>query len=260
MSSCIPAEAAAMVGDRMQRRRHRAPVSTSPPRIVPACVRRPRDGRCPTREEGGFTLVELLVTMVLALMVGLVILMTLWTLTGVFHSQETRMLNQDDARTAVNQMARFIRMATSSADNMSTQSDAVATAQPQNMEFYCDIDGDRVAEKVRYYLDGTNLRMQTSTAVWVTGSDPHYEYPEYETNGVVVQDGIRNETEPVFTYYKYDGDALVAFSPTTAEQKQAVVTVSLFVRVNERPDLAQSDVLLATDAQIRQRYEGGLEE
>ena len=46
--------------------------------------------------------------------------------TSVFNSQEVRMLNQDDARTAINQMARYIRMATSSADNQSTVSNAIA--------------------------------------------------------------------------------------------------------------------------------------
>jgi ABC-type proline/glycine betaine transport system permease subunit len=86
------------------------------------------------------------------LLISVAVLTVFSSLSQVFNSQNTRMQSQDDARTAVNQMARYVRSATSSADNMTTQSDAIATAQPQDIEFYCDIDGDELSEKVRYYL------------------------------------------------------------------------------------------------------------
>jgi hypothetical protein len=181
------------------------------------------------------------------------------SVSAVFNSQHVRMLNQDDARTAINQIARYVRMASSSADNLTTQSNAVATADPQNIEFYCDVDGDNLAEKVRYYLAGSTLMMQTAEPVWVTGTNPHYSYPAYNTNGVIVQDAIRNGSAPVFRYYYYINPGVLAeFTPTTASARQLVVTVSVSLVVNARPELAKGSVALATDVQIRQRYEGGL--
>ncbi len=71
-----------------------------------------------------------------------------------FADTGNRMVNQDDARTAINQMARYIRMATSSASNQTSVSDAIALAQPQELVFYADINGNGQPDKVRYYLSG----------------------------------------------------------------------------------------------------------
>jgi prepilin-type N-terminal cleavage/methylation domain-containing protein len=215
-------------------------------------------------DRGGFTLVELLVTVVLVSVVGVAILMLFSSLTGVFYTQGARIQNQDDARTAINQISRYIRAATSSADNMTTQSDAIALALPQEMVLYCDVDSDvnALADKVRYYLQGTTLRMQTVAPVLGSGSDPHYTYPAYTTDGILVQDAIRNGTQAVFTYYRYDGGAVVPFTPVTAADRENIVTVAISLTINERPDLAKGAVVLATDVQIRQRYErieGGIE-
>jgi hypothetical protein len=187
------------------------------------------------------------------------VLAILSSTTGVFNAQSTRMQNQDDARTAINQIARYIRMATSSADNVSTQSNAIATALPQDIEFYCDVDGDGTAEKIRYYLNGTVLMSQAADPEWVTGSSPHWEYGEYETDGIVIENTVRNGTSPLFTYYRYDEGKLEAFSPSTPTELREVVTVEISIRVNERPDLAATDVVLETQVQIRQRYEGELQ-
>ncbi len=209
--------------------------------------------------EDGFTLIELLVVIVVASIVSVAVLMLFSNVSGAFHSQGVRIQNQDDARTAINQMARFIRMATSSADNTTTISNSVATALPQDIEFYCDLDGDEIPEKVRYYLSGTTLLNQTAVPVWISGSNPHWEYPSYETNGIVVQDAVRNGTGPVFGYYRYNGTDLEQFTPANATERRSIVTVSISVQVNERPELAQGNVVLATSVQIRQRYSGGLE-
>ncbi len=207
----------------------------------------------------GFTLIELLVVVLLAGIISAAVIGVLFSLTGVFNSQGTRIVNQDDARTAINQVARYIRMATSSADNQTSQTNSIATALPQDIEFYCDLDGDGIAEKARYYLQGTSLKMQTVEPTWVLTPSPHYAYLAYTTNGSVVQNAVMNGASPVFTYFKEVSGTMVAFTPNTAALRQQVVTIGISLTVNEQPKLARGNVQLATNVEIRQRYQGGLQ-
>ena len=222
-------------------------------RLNPSRIVRSRIGG-----QDGFTLVELLVVIVLAGLIAAAVFGFLFSLTNVFNSQEARIQNQDDARTAINQVSRYIRMATSSADNQTSQSNSIANASPQDLEFYCDLDGDGIAEKARYYLSGTTLKMQSVDPNWVLTPTPHWTYPAYTIDGIVVQNAVLNGSGPVFRYYKNVSGSMVEFTPNTAALRQLVVTVGISVTVNEKPKLAKGNVQLATNVEIRQRYEGGL--
>jgi prepilin-type N-terminal cleavage/methylation domain-containing protein len=209
----------------------------------------------------GFTLIELLMVVLLASIISAGVLMTFKGTANVFHSQQVRVLNQDDARTAMNQLSRYLRMATSSVDNQTTVSNAIANALPQEVEFYCDMDGDTEAEKVRYYLENSILRSQTEEPDWVTTPTPHWQYGEYNNDGVVIENRVRNDTQPMFVYYRQPLDpsgSLEQFSPTTDLLREKIVAVGITIKVGERPDLAAKDVVLSTEVQIRQRYQGGL--
>jgi prepilin-type N-terminal cleavage/methylation domain-containing protein len=209
--------------------------------------------------QGGFTLVELVLAMALALIVvgaGLgVYISTLYS----FSDSQARIQNQDDARTGINQVTRYLRMACSSASNRTTLSDAVETAGTAEIVFYADLDGDGVAEKARYYLSGTTLKMQTVNPN-LAASPP--TYPAYTSNGVVIQNGVVNGSAPVFTYYYYDdvSSNLAAFSspPTTSIDKRKVLAVKISLVVNESPRRARGPVSVSTLVQIRQRFDGGL--
>jgi prepilin-type N-terminal cleavage/methylation domain-containing protein len=213
------------------------------------------------RSQRGFSLVELLVVMLVASILTVAVLLFLQGTTRVFNSQEVRIQNQDDARTAVNQLTRYLRMATNSEDNGTTLSNAIATTLPGDVEFYCDVDGDTVAEKLRYYLVGNVLRSQSVDPEWVTGEHPYWRYGAYTTDGIVIENRVRNESnQPMFVYYRQAATgSLEQFSPATDVDRRQVVTVGIFIRVGARPDLAERDVYLSTEVQIRQRYTGGLD-
>ena len=210
------------------------------------------------KREGGWTLIELLVVVVLAAILSGAVYGLFSSVSGVFASQGVRIQNQDDARSALNEVTRYLRMATSSADNQTSQSNSIAEASPQAVEFYCDLDGDGIADKARYYLQGTTLKLRTVEPTWVLTPTPHWVYPAYTIDGVVIQNAVINGANPVFRYYRYSGGALVEFTPTTAALRQQIVTISVSLTVNEAPKLARGNVVLTTDVQIRQRYEGGL--
>ena len=221
----------------------------------------------------GFTIVELLVVMLVS---GILMAGMLGVYYGVqrsFADTGSRMVNQDDARTATNQAARYIRAAQSSDSNLTSKSDAIALASPQEIVFYADVDGvvdanGKVhAEKVRYYLNGQSLQMAT-TAPNLTTSPP--TYPSTPTsNSTVVMNGIVNGSTPIFTYYQLNpnyatnpipgNDNLVVISnPTSAADLASIVAVGMTFYVNENPAASKNSVELYSLVQIRQRYNGGL--
>ena len=89
----------------------------------------------------GYSMIELLVVMLVS---GILMAGMLGVYYGVqrsFADTGSRMVNQDDARTAMNEAARYIRAAQSSDSNLTDSSDAIAVANPQEIVFYADIDG-----------------------------------------------------------------------------------------------------------------------
>ena len=220
------------------------------------------------RDALGFTLIELLVVCLTAGILGGAMLGLYEGLVRSWADTGHRIINQDDARTAINNISRYVRMAESSASNLTSTSDAVATAQPQELVFYADIDGNGVPDKVRYYLSGKTLRMAT-LAPNTSTSPPTYP-TSYTADGIVVMDGIQNGTTPLFTYYAMNpayannpvasNDNLVVISnPTSVADRASIVAVGITLYVNETPvGISKGSVSLDTLIQIRQRYNGGL--
>jgi len=218
--------------------------------------------RTPTRllrEEGGFTLVELLVVI---LITGIVAAAILGLYLGVLHAsadQSARMQNQDSARIAMYEMSRFIRGACSSDSNLTSVSDSLLLAEPQEFVFFVDVDQDDSAEKVRLYLADTTLRMQTAEPD--TSANPPTYPDEYATDSIVILSGVVNAEEPVFTYYGYDDDTAALYeipAPDSVTLRRAVVAIGLRLTVNERSETARGGVDVSTRVLIRQRYDGGL--
>jgi type II secretory pathway pseudopilin PulG len=215
----------------------------------------------------GFSMVELLVVCLCMGILAAGILGLYYGVQRSFADTTNRVLNQDDARTAMNLAARYIRSAQSSDTNLTESSDAVAVASSQEIVFYADVDGDKHAEKVRYYLEGQNLMMATTEPDLSTAPPI---YPVNPTaNSIVVMNGIVNGTSPIFTYYQLDpdyfsnpvpgNDQLVVMSTTsTAADRAKISAVSLTVYVNENPGLSKGSVYLESLVQIRQRYNGGI--
>ena len=77
---------------------------------------------------------------------------------------------------------------------------------------------------------------------------------------MVIENRVRNDTEAMFIYYRYDGDRSAGGISTRRRSatRRKIVSIGITIKVGERPDLAAKDVVLSTEVQIRQRYEGGL--
>lgn len=220
---------------------------------------RPATVRLLREQQGGFTLVELMVTMLIA---GIVAAAVLGLYMGVLHTtfdQSARMQNQDTARTAMYEMSRFIRGACSSDSNLTSVSDSLLLANAQEFIFFVDIDQDDSAEKVRYYLADNTLRMQTAEPN--TSTHPPTYPSGYSTDSIVVLKGVRNGAHAIFTYYGCNETTAALYqiaTPNTEALRRAVVAIGIQLTVNEKPELARGSVDVSTRVLIRQRYDGGL--
>jgi prepilin-type N-terminal cleavage/methylation domain-containing protein len=204
--------------------------------------------------QSGLTLIELMVTiLVVGIMAGGILGVFVTTL-RTFSTGQVRMQNQDEARLAMNQMTRYLRMASASESITTTRSDAIAVAGAQDVVFYADIDGDGVVEKGRYYLSGTTLRMQTAEP---NMGDSPPTYPAFNTSGEVVREAVRNGGTAIFRYYR-EGESVPMTSTSTFDLREEIALIEVTLYVNEVPELSRSNVRLVSRVLIRQRYDGGL--
>lgn len=211
------------------------------------------------RRQAGFTLIELMVTVTVATLLGLGILSLFDSVTKVFANQNNRILSQDGARLAMQQMSRYIRSSASSASRTDTRSDAIAVANPQELVIYVDVDGDGNSDKIRFYLSGTELRIQT-VAPNMAAVPP--TYAAFSTVGYgTLTVGVRNGAAAIFTYYRYNDTTkeLEVTNQTSAfDDLEKIVGVGIALTVNEVPQLSTSGATFNTKVQLRQRYNGGL--
>jgi Tfp pilus assembly protein PilW len=222
--------------------------------------------RAAVRGVRGFTIIELLMVCGCTILLAGAILGIYEGLIKSWADTSNRITNQDDARLAINEISRYIRMAQNSESNLTSISDALEVTSPDDLVFYSDINGDGYAERCRFYLSGQALRLAT-VAPDMTTSPATYA-GAYTGDGVVVLSGVRNGSTAVFTYYRLNpayitnpvaaNDTLVPVTPSTAADRASVVAIGVTLYINEAPELSKGNVDLNTLIQIRQRYNGGL--
>lgn len=148
-------------------------------------------------DQGGFTIVELLVASTL----GIIILgsATMITIGAGRHNNEVA--NRTDAtqrgRLAMERMQRLIRsqVCTSAVDA------PVTDARRDSITFTADLsDGTRPVERHTFTYDAGNFRL--TDARWL-GSGSPVTFPGAARTEVLATDVVRQGTSPIFRYYAY---------------------------------------------------------
>ena len=191
----------------------------------------------------GFTLLEVIVVIGI---LGMVIIAV-----GMFVSQGYKInafgqeQNQaiKEAQKGVSTMVKEIREAGYGDDG----SAPFYLADDFELIYFSDIDKDVATERVRYFLDGTNFNKGTIEA---TGSP--LEYLEVNEEIITLSRYVRNESDPIFTYYNgdYPGDTIYNPLATPADLTE-IKLVHVHLKINVDPSRAPIDYNLESDAHVR---------
>lgn len=119
----------------------------------------------------------------------------------------------------------------------------VSSIATSSFAFYTDTDGNGSAEKVSYFLSGTDF---VRGVIFATGSPA--AYPPGGESTTTAASSVRNGPEgiAVFHFYTASSTEITTFSTTTAV---AYVTITLIVDVD--PEQKPGDYTLRTTAALR---------
>jgi len=192
-----------------------------------------------TQHNRGFTILE---TLVLLAVFTMIVIAIVSSLRYVYRGQRFAFEQADatrSARTGVERIVRDVREA-SYADDGAYPVVSMATS---SIAFYSDYDNDNRIERIRYFLDNTDLKR----GITESAGDPPVYATSTETVSIV-SDNVRNNivSVPLFTYYDTQGALMSDYTDIDA---LAFVLVRLVV--NLHPERAPNDFELRSSAALR---------
>ena len=194
-------------------------------------------------DKSGFTLIEVMVvSMVTVVLAGAVV--GLNYIIGRSQMLAFRSFTTvDETNASVSSLVKEIRTA-QYGDNGAYP---IEFADYQNIVFYSDIDIDGDSEKVRYFLDGTDLKKVTTEP---SGVPPQYLPADAKTK--VVATNVRNGGSPLFYYFNENYPLDTLNNPLSYPASIANVTlVQVVLRINPVEEEPNTDYILDSFTNIR---------
>ncbi|MDP3964103.1 MAG: prepilin-type N-terminal cleavage/methylation domain-containing protein [bacterium] len=191
----------------------------------------------------GISLVEAIVSLAIFSLV-LTLVYTFFTQGNRIQSYNNeQQLAVQSARRGVQTMVKELREASTGDDG----SYILSLANDQEIVFFSDTDADLVIERIRYFLDGTSLKK----AVTEPTGDP-IEYLDANEEVSVLSEFIRNDTDPIFTYYNGDfpGDDVNNPLPTPSRLTETKM-MDVYLKVNVFTNRSPDDIEVSSYVQIR---------
>lgn len=182
--------------------------------------------------KNGFTLIEILIaitiTAILTIVINRFIVQSYKSIT--FNSEQSEAIEQ--ARDAMEIMIREIRSA-----NVSEQGAyALLTTAEHNFVYYSDIDDDQETEKIRYFLDGSELKKV------VTEPGISMDYGGAAVTSTIAS-YVNNQADPIFIYYDSDYLEVSAIND--------IRLINIQLKINVTPERAPGDYWARTDVNLR---------
>lgn len=195
------------------------------------------------KRQSGFTIVELLLGMTIFsfLLAGVLSFQQLLTQGEEFGVSQA--LTIESSQNSLQNLVQELRN--------SRQSDGGAyplqLADDQEIIFYSNADNDADIERIRYFLEGTDLKKGTI--------DPQgfpIQYPAQNEVVKVIANYVQNGSNPLFYYYNQNWPADQDNNPlSTPAQLNHVSLVKIEVHINAEPEHPEREFVLEPFVQIR---------
>lgn len=195
------------------------------------------------KNQHGFTLLEITIAMAI-----FVILIFAWNNFAIqsyrstsFGQQQLEAIRQ--AQKGIDLMAKELREL-GPAENGAYP---LELAGDQEIIFYSDIDQDVYTERVRYWLDESNLKKGVTEP---SGNPLTYNPLDEVASTISIY--VRNDTDPIFSYYNGDHPYDTVNNPLPAPARLVETKlIHVYLKVNVDPKRAPSHFELETDIQLR---------
>lgn len=187
------------------------------------------------KKDAGFTITETLITIVIfSIAMGIIVGFIVYSYRVHYYIWEQSQA-VGEAQKAVETMIKEIREAKPGEDG----SYIIEKAENFEVIFYSDIDQDSKTERVKYYIQGTDLIKEIT--------DPEGFPPEYslESTEIYLSRCIQN-VPPIFKYYDEEGEELA--SPA---RKKDTKMIKLYLEVNVNPFRLPSSFVLESLIRFR---------
>jgi type II secretory pathway pseudopilin PulG len=192
-----------------------------------------------SQSKSGFTLMETVV--VIAILI--IVLGALTSSIRYFYRTNSHALEQsfaiNSARIGIERMVKDIREAAFSDEGAYP----VISMATSSFSFYSDIDEDIFVEKIRYFLDGTDL----NKGVTNSSGDP-LVYDDSDEVVSLISDNVRNNADSIefFSYFDTSGTQVTNLASTTDLR---FTTIEIVVNVN--PTRLPNNFTLRSSAALR---------
>ena len=198
-----------------------------------------------SRKNSGFTLIEMLIALAIAVLVIGVIVAFQRDLFSVNNFLRESFSIQRDSELVIRELVSELR--TASQSNLGAY--PLAITGSTSIAFYSNIDKDQLKERVHYFLDGTMLK---KSIVKPTGQPLTYSTTTaQETLKVVLRDVVASSTQPLFTYY--DSNYVGAGTPPLVQpvNVSAVRLISINIIVDKDPQRLPPSINVSSQVTIR---------
>lgn len=193
-------------------------------------------------KSGGFTVLEVIIAVVIfTVLFPLILGFGRDILTLNFFISDS-LSDQYHARKVIKTISKEIR---SAGPQSSIGSYPIEETTSSSFTFYSNIDQDILKERVRYFVDGGDLKK----GVIKPSGNPLAYNPANEEISVLVRDMV-NDTVPVFEYYdvSYDGTSQPLEEPIN---QPSVRLVKVTVIIDDNPDRGSSPITVTTQISLR---------
>jgi len=180
----------------------------------------------------GLTLIEL--TVVISIIILISFIGSDMIISGLkttrYESEQATAV--ESARKSMGIMTKEIRGA-----NTSEKGDyPIVTAQEDELTFFNDINGDNLMEKIRYYVDGTNLIRE----IYLPGDQKDYSII---TASSTIATYVNNINTPIFTFYNSNS--------VETDIINQIRMVKTHIMINVTPTIIPNDYILESNVNLR---------